>query len=140
MAATIASRGRSRRRVSSEINITPLVDVMLVLLVIFMVTSPMMLSGVDVELPKSNSTAISGSDEPLVVTIDKRGTLYLQETALSEQDMAKKLAYVHAAKPDSRVLVKGDVGVPYGKVIGLFSIVKRAGFNEVALVTELSNG
>ena len=130
------SSGR-RRRLSSEINITPFVDVMLVLLVIFMVTAPMLISGIEVDLPKTKSGAITGSDEPLVISLDKSGNFYLQETLVKPNELLSKLSSVIAATPQIRVFIKGDQNINYGKVIELFALVKEVGFKNIALITEI---
>lgn len=126
-----------RRRLSSEINITPFVDVLLVLLVIFMVTAPMMISGIEVDLPKTKSGQLSGNDEPLVISVDKQGRFFIQETMLRPSELLAKLTAVMTATPQIRIFIKGDQHINYGKVIELFSLVKEVGFTNVALVTEI---
>ncbi len=128
----------SRRRLNSEINITPFVDVMLVLLIIFMVTAPMLISGIEVDLPKTKASPLSGSDEPIVISVDKTGSFFLQENKLSPYELEKKLVAVLAEKPQTRIFIKGDRNINYGKVIELFAIVKNIGFSNVALVTEVN--
>ncbi len=130
------SSRRTRRRVNSEINITPFVDVMLVLLVIFMVTSPMLVSGVNVDLPKTKSAPLAGQDEPLAITIDKKGAIYLQEHKVKLEDLSAKLEAVLGEKKDTRIFVRGDENANYGKVVIVFSILKESGFSNVALVTQ----
>ncbi len=126
-----------RRQLSSEINITPFVDVMLVLLIIFMVTAPMLISGIEVDLPKTKSGQITGNDEPLVISIDKAGNFYVQETSLPPNELIMKLAAVMSATPQIRIFIKGDQSINYGKVIELFALVKEVGFTNVALITEI---
>ena len=126
-----------KRRLSSEINITPFVDVMLVLLIIFMVTAPMLISGIEVDLPKTKSGQITGNDEPLVISVDKSGNFYVQEDFLNPSELVTKLAAVMAATPQIRVFIKGDQSINYGKVIELFALVKEVGFTNVALITEI---
>ncbi len=128
--------GRSRPILNSEINVTPFVDVMLVLLVIFMVTSPMLISGVEVDLPKTKSGPLAGNDEPLVISIDKSGFFYIEQKKMDIDQLKSNLAAVLTAKADTRVFVRGDQSINYGKVLELFSLVKEIGFNNVALVTE----
>lgn len=130
-------RTSGRRRLSSEINITPFVDVMLVLLIIFMVTAPMLISGIEVDLPKTKSGQITGNDEPLVISVDKGGNFYIQETFLQPNELVAKLAAVIVATPQIRVFIKGDQSINYGKVIELFALVKEVGFTNVALITEI---
>ena len=126
-----------KRRLSSEINITPFVDVMLVLLIIFMVTAPMLISGIEVDLPKTKSGQITGNEEPLVISVDKSGNFYVQEDFLKPNELVTKLAAVMAATPQIRVFIKGDQSINYGKVIELFALVKEVGFTNVALITEI---
>ena len=128
-----------RRRLSNEINITPFVDVILVLLIIFMVAAPMMISGIEVDLPKTKASPISGSDEPLVISIDKGGNLYLQEAKVTHSELVKKLSAVLAITPQIRIFIKGDQNINYGKVIELFSIVREVGLTNVVLVTEVDH-
>lgn len=128
---------RGRRRLSSEINITPFVDVMLVLLIIFMVTAPMLISGIEVDLPKTKAGQLKGSDEPLVISVDRGGNLYIQEENLTPQQLLTKLTAVMSVTPQIRIFIKGDQNINYGKVIELFALVKEVGFTNVALVTEI---
>jgi len=123
-------------RINSEINITPFVDVMLVLLVIFMVTSPMLTTGIEVDLPKTKSAALAGNDEPLIITLDKAGNLYLQETKIDHKEMKTKLEAVLNQNKDTRIFVRGDKEIDYGQIMHLFALVKDLGFEHVALVTE----
>lgn len=129
-----------RRRVSgisADINVTPLIDVMLVLLVIFMLTSPMMLSGIKVDLPKTQTAPISESIEPLVITINKKGYIYLQDEIIEKKHLELKLKSILEAKADTRVYVRGDKNVTYGQVVQLFGMVKKSGLTNIALVTEI---
>ena len=138
MAINMMSRrgGRGARRIHSEINVTPLVDVMLVLLVIFMVTSPMMITGVTVDLPKTQAAAIGGHDEPVALTIDKGGVIYIQEQKITLDELSVKLAAVAHNNKETRVFVRGDKGVDYGRVMSVFAAIKNAGYHNVALVSE----
>ena len=130
-------RFRRTIKTRSEINVTPLVDVMLVLLVIFMVTSPMLVSGVHVDLPKTSTSPVSGQDEPLAITIDKEGVIYLQEVAVLPLDLIPKLRAITGEKRDTRIFVRGDRDASYGKVVELMASIGEAGFSKVALVTEI---
>lgn len=127
----------SKRHVMSEINVTPMVDVMLVLLIIFMVTSPMMVAGVKVDLPETKSSPISGQDEPLSITVDKKGTIYLMETKIESKDLIDKLKAITSEKYDTRIFVRGDKNVSYGEIITVVSQINSAGFNKVALITNI---
>jgi len=127
---------RARYAMNSEINVTPMVDVMLVLLVIFMVTSPMLVAGVSVDLPKTKSSPLSGQDEPIAISIDKTGGVFIQETKVKIADLKAKLSAVLHEKKDTRIFVRGDKSIDYGKVMEVFGEIKSAGFTNVALVTE----
>jgi biopolymer transport protein TolR len=133
----------TRRRTSNrraqpfcEINITPMVDVMLVLLVIFMVAAPMMTSGVSVDLPKTNASPIGGQDEPLSVSVKSNGKIYLQKTPIEIGELQEKLKLLLGEKKDTRIFIRGDKAVDYGKVMEAVGEINAAGFNKVALITE----
>ena len=131
------SRRSSRRyRPMSEINVTPMVDVMLVLLVIFMVTAPLLNSGVPVDLPKSKAGALKGDDQPLTIVIDPQGRVFLQDSQIDLDSLAPKLKAITAAKPDTRIFVKGDQGINYGRVMEVMGQLSAAGFPHVALLTQ----
>lgn len=127
---------RTKHALNSEINVTPFVDVMLVLLVIFMVTSPMLVTGVQVDLPQTKAAPLSGQDEPIAISIDKHGEVYIQETKINIDQLAEKLTAILGEKKETRIFVRGDQSVDYGKVIKVFAALKSAGFSNVALVTE----
>ncbi len=132
---------RSRRAVA-EINVVPYIDVMLVLLVIFMATAPLLMQGVDVDLPKADSSPVSDSDaEPLIVSIDAQARLYLNlgasdDQALSMETVKQRVATVLKRNPEKAVMVWGDSAVPYGEVVVLMSELQDAGAPSVGLVTE----
>ena len=132
---------RSRRAVA-EINVVPYIDVMLVLLVIFMATAPLLMQGVDVDLPKADSSPVSDSDaEPLIVSIDAQARLYLNlgasdDQALSMETVKQRVATVLTRNPEKAVMVWGDSAVPYGEVVVLMSELQDAGAPSVGLVTE----
>ena len=128
--------GRRRRAPMSEINVTPFVDVMLVLLVIFMITAPLLTVGVEVDLPETESPPIPGDDEPLSVTIAADGTVYLQETEVQVGDLIPKLRAITERRPDVRIFIRGDRDIAYGQVMEVMGALNGAGFNNVALVTE----
>ena len=132
---------KMRRRMytpMSEINVTPFVDVMLVLLIIFMVAAPLMNVGVPVDLPKTSADPIAGQDEPLVVTVDAKGDIYLGETKFSAEDLVEKLRAIQKEKPDQRVFVRGDKAINYGKVMEVLGVLRAAGFPQAGLVGDLS--
>ncbi|MCC8418625.1 MAG: protein TolR [Rickettsia endosymbiont of Glossina mortisans submortisans] len=140
MAIKLAGSNRkSKRAVVSEINVTPLVDVMLVLLIIFMITSPMLVSGVNVDLPETNSSPISGQDEPLVVTINNKGEIFLLETPIERTYLTDKLANITKEKKDARIFVRGDRNVSYGQVVEIVAEIHAGGFSCVALISNINN-
>ena len=130
---------RDRRRTHrpmSEINVTPMVDVMLVLLIIFMVTAPLLTVGVKVDLPKTKASMISGQDEPLTITVDAEGRIYLQETELDLGALAPRLIAITSNNPDVRIFLRFDKTIRYGRVMEVMGTVNGAGFTKVALITE----
>lgn len=129
-----------RRTPMSEINVTPMVDVMLVLLIIFMVTAPLLTVGVPVDLPKTEASVITGQDEPLVITINREGKIFLQETELDLATLVPRLRAITANKPDSRIFVRGDKSAVYGRIVEVMGTVSAAGFSRVALIAELPQG
>src|SRR5580658_8272627 len=132
MAFSLNQRGstRSRYRPLSEINVTPLVDVMLVLLIIFMVTAPLMTSGVSVDLPKTNDS------QPLTVSVRANGDVYLQDEQVPLPDVVDKLKAIAQNNPDRRIFVRGDKDLPYGRIMELMGIITQGGFTHVALLAE----
>jgi biopolymer transport protein TolR len=127
---------RRRTRPMSEINVTPMVDVMLVLLVIFMVTAPLLTVGVKVDLPKTQASEIRGEDEPLAVSIDGRGRVFLQDTEVEMDALVPRLKAIAGSKPDLRIFVRGDKAIHYGRVMEVMSAIHAGGFRKVALLTE----
>ena len=138
-ASRAAGRG-TRYRPMAEINVTPMVDVMLVLLVIFMITAPLMTSGVNVDLPKANAAAIAQDSEPLTVSIAADSKVYLQETAMELPDLVAKLQAASQNNPDRRIFVRGDKDVPYGRIIEVMGTITQGGFTKVALLAEQTGG
>lgn len=128
-------RGRRRTPPMSQINVTPFVDVMLVLLVIFMVTAPLLTAGVEVNLPESSAKALKGTDEPLAVSVDAAGKIYIQENEVTIEELGPKLKAITEQKPEARVFVRGDRAIAYGQVMAVMSAIKEAGISNVALVT-----
>jgi biopolymer transport protein TolR len=128
--------GRRRTRAMSEINVTPMVDVMLVLLIIFMVTAPLMTSGVEVDLPDAASTAIKGDDEPLAVSVNANGSIFVQDTEVTLETLAPRLAAVSERNPDVRIFVRGDKAVDYGRIMQVVGTINAAGYRKVALLTD----
>jgi biopolymer transport protein TolR len=120
----------------SQINVTPLVDVMLVLLVVFMVTAPLLTVGVPVELPQTQAPPINEPKEPLVITLNREGAVFIQETAVPVDELTTKLQAITGGNPDSVLYVRGDKEINYGRVLEVMSLVTAAGFRKVSLVAE----
>lgn len=131
---------RRKAHIVAEINVTPMVDVMLVLLIIFMVTAPLLTVGVPVDLPKTNASALNEKDDPLTVTIDGKGTLYLQETPLELETLVPRLVAITGSNPEARIYVRGDQGISYGRVMEVMGAINAAGFRKVALISQLPQG
>jgi biopolymer transport protein TolR len=129
--------GRNDNRgIMSEINVTPLVDVMLVLLVIFMVTAPMMQQGVQVNLPKADSKAMTPQEEAVVVTVDKGGKIFINKDQIPVSELRGRLSTLFAAREKKEVFLKADAGVPYGDVVRAMADIKSAGIERLGMVTE----
>ncbi len=124
----------------SAINITPFVDVMLVLLVVFMVTAPLMTVAVPVDLPKTQAHTLNQDKEPLVVSIDSEGKVYLQDKFLKIEDLVPKLQAISGANPEARIFVRGDKSLAYGRIMEIMGRLNVAGFTHVALVADLPPG
>ena len=131
------SAGGRRHRPMGEINVTPFVDVMLVLLIVFMVTAPLLTVGVEVDLPKTKAGAINADAAPLVVSIKSDGSLYLQETFVEPEVLIPRLKAISNANPNVRIFVRGDRAVSYGEVLSVMGRIQSAGFEKVALVAKL---
>ena len=137
MQTSLRGARRQRTRPMSEINVTPMVDVMLVLLVIFMVTAPLLTVGVQVDLPKTTASLIPGADEPLTISVNAEGTIFLQETELELAALAPRLAAITGNNPDVRIFVRGDKAISYGRVMEVMGTINAAGFRKVALVAQM---
>jgi len=131
-------RGYHRRKAHpmAEINVTPMVDVMLVLLVIFMITAPLLTVGVPVDLPKTQATAMSDPDEPLVVTINKEGKIFLAETELKMEELGPRIDAISGKNPDVKIFIRGDQAVDYGIVAQVLGQLVSAGFRHLALISD----
>jgi biopolymer transport protein TolR len=130
------SKNRGRYRPLAEINVTPLVDVMLVLLIIFMVTAPLMTSGVSVDLPKTSAQQLNSDSEPLTVSIKADGTIFLQEQATDVGNLVTKLQAIAQNNPDRRIFVRGDKDLAYGRIMEVMGTITQGGFTKVALLAE----
>ena len=121
----------------SDINVTPMVDVMLVLLMLFMVAAPLMTVGVEVDLPETSAAPMTGQDEPLVVSVSAEGTIYIMDSEIAQDTLTEKLAAITDNKADTRIFVRGDKTIDYGRVMEVMGLIKNAGFTKVALIAEL---
>jgi biopolymer transport protein TolR len=133
-------RRRGSYRPLSEINVTPFVDVMLVLLIVFMITAPLLTVGVPVNLPKTKAKSIAESEEPLVITVDAEGVVFIQDTEVEIDKLVPRLKAITESKADTRIYVRGDKDVNYGRVMEVMGRVNIAGFTRVAMITELPKG
>jgi len=123
-------------RPMAEINVTPFVDVMLVLLVIFMIAAPLMMVGVPLDLPKTAAAEIKPKDGPIVVSVSREGEVFIQDAAVAGGELVERLKEAHAERPDATVYVRGDKGIDYGRVMAVLGDVGRAGFSKISLVAE----
>lgn len=130
--------GGNNDRLMSDINVTPFVDVMLVLLIIFMVTAPMMIQGVDVSLPEATSDPLTSEKEQLIVTIDKNNQVYLNELRVGAENLQEKLLQIFKNRADQEVYLRADKTVPYGMVVYIMSELKGAGIEKLGMITEPS--
>ncbi len=129
--------GRRRYQPLHEINVTPFVDVMLVLLIVFMVTAPLLTVGVPVDLPKTEAAQLTDQVEPLVITVRADGGIYLQETPVEREQLVPRLSAITGVKADTRIFVRGDRRIAYGSAMEVMGMVSAAGFTRVALLAEL---
>ena len=135
----VGSRGKRRRSPAmSEINVTPFVDVMLVLLIVFMVTAPLLTVGVPVDLPKTRAPALGQDKEPLSITVAKDGKIYLQKEVVTEDALVPKLQAISQNGYDQRIFVRGDKTVPYDRVMVVMGLLASAGFTHIGLVTDVA--
>ncbi len=135
-------RGRHRSPVMSEINVTPMVDVMLVLLIIFMVSAPLLTVGVPIDLPQSQAKSLEQDKEPLTISVNDKGVIYLQNSEINIEDLVPKLQAIAEARggSDARIYVRGDKTVSYGSMMKIMGRLSASGFHRVALVTEFEQG
>ena len=121
----------------SQINVTPFVDVMLVLLIVFMITAPLLTVGVSVDLPKTKAAQLNSKGDPIVVSIKQNGDLFIQERAIKALNLLPRLKAISSGNKNLRIYVRGDKNVPYGIVLDTIAKIKRSGFKKVALVAKL---
>ncbi|MCJ7832822.1 MAG: protein TolR [Deltaproteobacteria bacterium] len=130
--------GGGDRKLMSEINVTPLVDVMLVLLIIFMVAAPMMMQGMDVQLPQTQAKAIPSQEERLVITLNKKQEIFINEYRVSRGELQEKLKILYQNKKEGEVFLRADRSLPYGFVVQIMSDIKNSGIEKLGMVTEPS--
>jgi biopolymer transport protein TolR len=138
----VGKRKKRRRSVMAEINVTPMVDVMLVLLIIFMVSAPLLTVGVPIDLPQTQAKSLDQDKEPLTISVDDKGAIFLQNSAVALDDLLAKLQAIAEARggSDARIYVRGDKSVNYGSMMKIMGRLSAAGFHKVALVTEFEQG
>lgn len=127
---------RGRYRPMAEINVTPFVDVMLVLLIVFMVAAPLLTAGIQVDLPKAAAKPLPQDSKPLEVTIDQNGAIFLADTAIGINELVPRLEAIAGNRRDTRIYVRGDTKLDYGQVMQVIGVINRAGFTRVALVAD----
>jgi biopolymer transport protein TolR len=142
MAASLngKAKGRGRYRPMAEINVTPMVDVMLVLLIIFMVTAPLMTSGVPVDLPKVSAQPVNSDSEPLTVSVNAEGKIFLQDQPVELAELVAKLQAIAQSNQDRRIFVRGDKALAYGRIMEVMGTIIQGGFTKVALLAEQPSG
>lgn len=136
MSSYLKRARRPRPALMSDVNVTPMIDVMLVLLIIFMITAPMMTTGVEVNLPRASTPNVTENEKPIVVNMDHEGRVYIGNTEVEPDTLAVKLQAI-AGDANAKIFVKGDKSLPYGSIMGIMGMVREAGFKKVVLVTEL---
>ena len=133
------TNGGNGKKFMSEINVTPFVDVMLVLLIIFMVTAPMMMEGVEVNLPQTTTKSLKTPEDPLILTVTKKGEIFLEKSVIELEDLEAKLKSILKYRRDNEILLKADREVQYGFVVQVMAGVKRAGVDKLGMITEPDN-
>ena len=128
---------RKKKRSISQINVTPFVDVMLVLLIVFMITAPLLTVGVSVDLPKTKASELNSKGDPIVISIKQNGDLYIQERIIDNLQLLPRLQAISSGNKDLRVYVRGDKDVPYGIVLDTIAKIKKSGFKKIELVAKL---
>ena len=136
----INNKINKKNRVISQINVTPFVDVMLVLLIVFMITAPLLTVGVSVDLPKTKASQLNSKGDPIIISIKKNGDLYIQEREIDTLQLLPRLRAISSGNKNLRIYVRGDKDVPYGLVLDTIAKIKSSGFKKVALVAKLQEG
>jgi biopolymer transport protein TolR len=140
MLNSMNNRMHKKNRVISQINVTPFVDVMLVLLIVFMITAPLLTVGVSVDLPKTKASQLNSKGDPIIISIKKNGELYIQEREIDTLQLLPRLQAISSGNKNLRIYVRGDKDVPYGLVLDTIAKIKSSGFKKVALVAKLQEG
>ncbi|MFC1825296.1 protein TolR [Thermodesulfobacteriota bacterium] len=130
------SSGKNEKRFMSDINVTPFVDVMLVLLIIFMVTAPMMMQGVEVDLPQTTTKNIKTREDPLMLSVNKKKEIFIEQSAIKLEDLETKVKTIFKYRKNKEVLLRADREVPYGFVIQVIAGIKKAGIDKLGMITE----
>ncbi len=133
----IKKNKNKKNKIMSQINVTPFVDVMLVLLIVFMITAPLLTVGVSVDLPKTKASQLNSKGDPIIVSIKKNGELFLQERQIDTLQLLPRLKAISSGNKNLRIYVRGDKNVPYGLVLDTIAKIKSSGFKKVALVAKL---
>ena len=137
---SLLRNSRKKNRSMSQINVTPFVDVMLVLLIVFMITAPLLTVGVSVDLPKTKASQLSAKGDPIVISIKQNGELFIQERVIGTLQLLPRLEAISSGNKNLRIYVRGDKNVPYGIVLDTIAKIKSSGFKKVALVAKLKEG
>jgi len=137
---SLLRKPRKKNRSMSQINVSPFVDVMLVLLIVFMITAPLLTVGVSVDLPKTKASQLSAKGDPIVISIKQNGELFIQERVIDTLQLLPRLEAISSGNKNLRIYVRGDKNVPYGIVLDTIAKIKSSGFKKVALVAKLKEG
>lgn len=128
---------RRNRNTDVNISLTPMIDIMTVLLAVFMVTTPMLTTGIDLNLPRAGTSALTGNDHAIQISVDATGEYYVGETKLSRDDAVRRVVAMRGEKPDLTIMINGDASADYGAVMSIMGKLKDAGFQRVGLRTQL---